>query len=102
MKTFYTAQMLKEEGADCSQVDIFKNEWPDGAELTEANLLRAAELQLSLGWWAQHFLPAPIQSECMCQEALLWAEYVCQAVLLRAEYERQVALLLWSLCKEGK
>ena len=32
MKTFYTAQMLREEGARCPEVAIFKEEWPDGAE----------------------------------------------------------------------
>ena len=124
METFYTAQMLREKGASCPQVDIFKEKWPDGADLTEANLVRAAELELNLGWWAQRFLLASLWDEYWRQDALLWikfqrqdallwakyrrqnalllAEFKRQEALLLAEYRRQVALLIWRLICEDK
>lgn len=38
------------------QVEIFAKEWPDGAELTRANLMRAAALGLSVAWLAVDLL----------------------------------------------
>ena len=101
MKTFYTAQMLREEGARCPEVAIFKEEWPDGAALTKANLLKAAELGLNLWWWAHHFLPASLWDEFERQDALLWDGFKRQVDSLQTEYECQEALLIWRLiCKE--
>jgi hypothetical protein len=41
-----------------SQVKIFSTHWPNGANLTLANIRRAAALKLDLYWFAQRFLTA--------------------------------------------
>ena len=45
--------MLK--GACREQHDIFRKEWPDGADVTIENVRRARELRLSLSWGARWF-----------------------------------------------
>ena len=55
-----TADMLRlrRKPACKDQVDIFEEEWPDGAEVTLANCLRAVELDLDLSWFVANFLSA--------------------------------------------
>ena len=65
-------------GACREQRERFAAEWPDGAEVTEANVLRAFVLGLDVDWLLSHVLPAP-----------LWAEYQRQrAPLIVAMLER--------------
>lgn len=93
-----TAKSLRDEGASCYQVTRFAAEWPEGCEVTEATLLRAAELHLDLDWFAMHFLPDPLWTEYGNQVVSRW--YRRQEVPLWAEYERQVALLIWQLLQK--
>ena len=106
-----TVEWLTERGACHSQVVRFGAKWPDGAEPTEANLLRAVELGLDLSWLA-HQLPgrlrskyqrqgAPLFTEFHRQGARLWAEDDRQLALLRAEYERREAPLLARLIAQA-
>ena len=88
-----TAEILQEQGATCPALLQFQAEWPDGAEVTLANLLRAAELKLNLLWWTRHFLPHPLWAEFDRQVVLLGAEFTRQVVLLWAEFDHQVVLL---------
>ena len=37
-------------------IEVFVAEWPDGAEVTRANIWRANELNLDLCWFAEAFL----------------------------------------------
>ena len=55
-----TADMLRlrRKPACKDQVDIFEEEWPDGAEATLPNCLRAVELDLDLSWFVANFLSA--------------------------------------------
>ena len=53
-----TAEILREKGASCSQVAIFKKEWPHSGSVTLRNCLRAVELGLDIDWFAYHFLSA--------------------------------------------
>ncbi len=49
-----------EDGDACDdQVATFSAEWPDGVEITREALLRAAELELDLSWFADHVLSKP-------------------------------------------
>ena len=80
-----TAEMLRRKGAACPALTRFQAEWPDGAEVTLANLLRAAELNLNLFWWENHFLPDPLRAEFERQMAPLWAELDHPAAPLQAE-----------------
>ena len=45
-----TVEMLQAGGACPEAIETFEREWPDGAEVTVANALRASELGLSLSW----------------------------------------------------
>ena len=53
-----TREYLVGLGASCEQLDTFSDEWPDGAEITLDNCLRAAELGLNLDWLAENMFPA--------------------------------------------
>ena len=53
-----TREYLVGLGASCEQLDTFSEEWPDGAEVTLDNCLRAAELGLNLNWLAEKMFPA--------------------------------------------
>ena len=86
IETLVTAEMLRKEGATCLSLSRFQAEWPNGAEITLENLLRAADLELDLPWWARHFLPTPLRAEFGRQVNPLWVEF-----------SRQVAYLIWQL-----
>lgn len=47
-----TVGWLRRRRACPEQIERFKAEWPDGAEPTHENLLRAAELRLNVDWLA--------------------------------------------------
>lgn len=49
MKTI-TAEILKYHGACIGQVDQFRRIWPDGCEITVANMLKAQEEGLEVSW----------------------------------------------------
>ena len=88
-----TVKSLRKLRACEDQVALFAAEWPDGVEVSEAVLLRAAEIGLDLDWWAQRVLSPPLLAEYERQRAPLWAEYERQCAPLGAEYERQCAPL---------
>jgi hypothetical protein len=116
-----THEWLVEHGACEDQRAVFAAEWPDGVELSEQSLYRAAELGLDLGWLARQYLPtplwaeyerqeapllaeyerqwAPLWAEYQRQRAPLWAEYERQRAPLWAEYQRQRAPLLWRIAR---
>lgn len=58
-----TAEMLDDKWACAEQVEIFEEEWPDGAKLTKKNLLRAAELELGVDWFLCKFLPRGLSNK---------------------------------------
>ena len=53
-----TAKQLEGEGACEDQIDLFRETFPRGCVVTAANIRKAAGAGLSLGWWAEEFLPA--------------------------------------------
>lgn len=44
-----TVGMLRELGACEGQIVVFEREWPDGAEVTKDNVVRALEIGLRVG-----------------------------------------------------
>ena len=76
------------------QIAIFDNEWPDGAEITEKNYLRACELNLDLDWVANNFLVAVAQAEYDRVRRLALAEYERVRRPALAEYGRACASAL--------
>ena len=104
-----TRESLAALGACADQLQTFAAEWPDGVEVSEAALLRAAAMGLDLHWWASRAIPAPLRAEFERLRAPLRAEYdrqeaefvrqeaefVRQVAPLRDEFDRQVASILW-------
>lgn len=70
-----THALLREKHACARALGVFAREWPNGAEVTIENCLRATHLGLSISWAAQNLLPAT-----------QWAEYVIQGVRIDADY----------------
>lgn len=85
-----TVRDLRLLQACAAQVETFKAEWPDGVTLTEAALLRAAELRLDLGWFAGTVLPAPLRAAYNAQVKPLWDAFCAQVDSLRDAYNAQV------------
>lgn len=53
-----TAEMLQQANVCRDGLEIFEREWPEGAEVTLANVQRAAELHLDLAWFAYNCFTA--------------------------------------------
>jgi len=83
-----TVRDLRLLSACPEQVEMFAAEWPNGVDLTEAALLRAAVLHLDLGWFASKVLTAPAQAEYDRVTAPAWAEYDRVRAPAWAEYDR--------------
>ena len=86
-----TTAWLREQRACPEQIEVFKKQWPEGASITEANLLRAAELNLNLGWLATQILSPSLLAEYRRQSAPFLEEYRRQIAPFLEEYERQKA-----------
>ena len=56
-----TKQWLVAAYACPSQVEIFDEEWPDGAEITLENYLLAVKLDLNVNWLLKRIFSAPAQ-----------------------------------------
>ena len=54
-----TRKWLDRHCACPEEVRVFCREWPDGAEISQANLVRAHELGLDLAWFLEQVLSAP-------------------------------------------
>lgn len=91
--TRITVEWLKRRGAMCNEVEVFAREWPEGAEVTEVNLTRAAELGLDLHWFACKFFTGEPLAEYWRQMLLPGGEFVRQIAPFRAEFLRREALL---------
>src|SRR3990167_3419778 len=70
-----THEYLVGLGASCEQLDTFSDEWPDGAEVTLDNCLRAAELHLNLDWLAKKMFPATAREAYEQATAPAWEAY---------------------------
>ena len=87
----------------CSyDVARFAAEWPDGAEVTEANILRAFELGLDVNWWAEQVLGL----EYCYQRQLLWHVHnyylrFCKPRPPLREYWHNMAVLICKLLERG-
>ena len=54
-----TAEMLAGKSACRKELELFRQEWPNGFEVTLENCQRAAAIGLDLNWAAKKFLSAP-------------------------------------------
>ena len=90
MTTMITGEMLVE--ACDEQREVFVQEWPEGAEATLKNVLRAVELGLDLVWGTRWFTPEALD-EFLGKRAPLLEAYERQIALILEAYERQIAPL---------
>ena len=106
-----TVEELKKRGARC-EVERFKTTFPDGAELTLENCLKASKKEFKLYWFAKNFLnreqfevyregSAALWEACEAKIPNFWQAFEEKEVrtLLKALEEKE-ALLLWSIIKE--
>ena len=84
---------LRAKGADCSEVKRFEEHWPQGAEINEATLLKAAELSFDLVWFARRFLSGEKLVEFDRQEDPLWDEYQRQITLPWEDFDKVAPLI---------
>ena len=102
-----TADMLLERGAFCSQVKVVREHWPDGVVPSLAVCLEAAELDLDLDWFADHFLSD--EAKRICDAALdeawriYWADTAEAWRIYREDmdeagriYQAAIAEALWA------
>lgn len=82
-----TIPMLKAKGAICNELQIFADEWPQGATITLENIQRARELELDLDWLKTAFfddnawkvydqIEQPALAAYNHIEAPVWEEYL--------------------------
>lgn len=88
-----TVDLLRRHRAYPNEIAIVAAEWPEGCEVSEANLLRAGELGLNLDWFADLFLPPLLRAAYQRQDRVLLIEYDRQVAAFGAEHERQKATL---------
>jgi hypothetical protein len=108
-----TARWLRSRGACSDQVKVFKKQWPKGALLRKATLLKAARLKLDLDWFANEYLSAPARKAYDEATAPAWKAYEeatapawkayeeARATAWKA-YEEARATALWAALREGK
>lgn len=85
-----TPALLRERYACAPALGVFAREWPNGAEVTIENCLRATQLGLSLSWVADNLLSAPQLVKYVIQEVRIDADYWLKAGPINREYDRQI------------
>lgn len=83
-----TAKMLKKKGACKGQIKVFKEEWPDGVEVTLDNCLRAEELRLDIYWFASTFLTGKCLETYLKAKAPALEAYLKAIITAREAYEK--------------
>ena len=93
-----TVDWLKSNNACPDAINLFCAEWPDGGEVTHANLLRADTLGLSLEWFAKRVLPEEVYADYLAKGPVLDADYTDTRSALIANYlSNRSALLIPAL-----
>ncbi|RPI60477.1 MAG: hypothetical protein EHM48_07185, partial [Planctomycetaceae bacterium] len=80
-----TATMLRKAEACSEQVDIFREEWPRGCVVNEANIRRALELELDV-WWVVEYLFSRIAKDAFREKCTnidetwinIWQKALCK------------------------
>ena len=101
-----TTEWLKSNNACPDAIDLFCKEWPEGGEVTHANLVRADAMGLSLEWFAKCVLPPQVYADYQAKRvttlyadyqryrSALYADYEARRSALYADYEASFAPLL--------
>ena len=86
-----TGEMLR--GACKEQREVFVQEWPDGAEVTIENVLRAVELGLHLSWGTKKWFTPEAKAKYWRGRTPIREAYLRQIAPIREANERQLAAI---------
>ena len=89
-----THEWLKRHDACDKHLSLFDQEWPDGAEVSEANLRRAIEIGLDMEWLLRLLLPPSVYADYEAKRAPLYADY-------EAKRNALVIEILWPICEQS-
>lgn len=92
-----TAEMLRKKHACGEKIKVFEEEWPQGAEVTSENCLRAVELELDLLWFAINFLTIQQREEFLTLRTPARDAYYKAIAPAEKAYQRAIAPLLAKL-----
>ena len=95
-----TAEWLRAQHACSKQVETFAREWPAGAGITKANLLRAAALKLDLSWLARRVLAEPASEAYVVGREPAHKAYDTAVATEHKAYNAAVAVALWAAGSE--
>ncbi len=86
-----TASYLDRMGACMAQISRFRAEWPDGAEITLGNILRAYEIGLNVDWLVRNCLST--EAIRSLQKSVAYASRAYSEAVATADraYEQAVA-----------
>ena len=85
------AAWLRAHNACEEQVIVFEGEWPAGADITAANIMRAVELKLDIDWLVKHVLTA-----------LAYAAYEKATAQAYAAYKKATAPAYYAAYKKAE
>ena len=89
-----TSWFLIKLGACEDQLALFKKVFPRGAELSEADVVKAAKAGLHVGWLAENTLSGPALAEYEKVCDLAWSEFEKGRNLAWSKYEKVRVLAL--------
>lgn len=90
-----TTQLLQSNGACKNQIAIFQAIWPNGAEMTAANLSKAVTLGLNVDWLAEKILMTSALVEYKRIRGPEWAEYERKTMPKWVDYNH-ARVLAWA------
>ena len=85
-----TKNMLRKHEACSDQVELFAAEWPNGAEVTADNVLRAITLALDVSWLT-HLMTAGARRDYNAAVAGPLHDYYAAIASTKRDYEAEVA-----------
>lgn len=83
-----TVEILKSLGACRDGIEDFAKEWPNGAEVTVENVLRAMELEMDFDWFVDDALPLEAVKEFDTRTDEAWDLRQSMVVPAREEWRR--------------
>ncbi len=79
------ADWLKQRNACAEDLAAFEKEWPDGVDVTAASVLRAADLDMNLGWFAKKVLSVSDYWSFVIRNDPMWCVYAAEPDFLQPD-----------------
>ena len=96
-----TREYLIRHNATCEALQLFDTVFPNGAEFTLQNCLKAARAGLSLEWFTCHCLPIRLQRQADEQCATIQRQAREQCATIWRQADEQCATIIWEVCTTG-